>query len=224
MLVLVQWSILASAAAFSIYGFTNTTFQLISTYLLLWAIFHTAEYTATLWYLPRTLTPYSFLMYGARGSVHLAGVHLATITEHVVTKRVWNTGSFPVWGGFVAFIGITIRFSAIATCGDSFSHYIETLPNSQTESRTQQRSRQKLVTHGVYKWCRHPSYLGFLVYVIGMQLIMGNVLTFVASLAVLWRFFRQRMDIEEWFLVNRIYGQDYVEYMRHTRRLVPWVY
>lgn len=220
MLVLVQWLILASAAAISIYGLTNTSFQLISTYLLLWAIFHTAEYTATLWYLPRTLTPYSFLMYGARGSVHLAGVHLATITEHVVTKRAWNTVSFPVLGGLVAFIGIAIRFSAIATCGASFSHYIETLLNSQPDSRTQ----QKLVTHGIYKWCRHPSYLGFLVYVLGMQLIVGNILTFVASLAVLWRFFRQRMDIEEWFLVNRIYGQEYVEYMRHTLRLVPWVY
>lgn len=212
MLVAAQWTLLACVAGASVFGLVYTRFGLLSTYLLLWSIFHMGEYTVTFLSLPRTLTPHSFLVYGARGSVHLAGVHLATIAEHVVTKRLWSSMSFQVSGALVAASGMLIRWAAIATCGDSFSHYIETLSQSQ------------LVTHGIYRWCRHPSYLGFLVYVVGMQAVVGNLVTMVLSLVVLWRFFKKRMDVEEWFLVNRLYGQAYVEYMGRTRRLVPGVY
>lgn len=210
--VAVQWALLALVAGGGLYGVVATKFVLLATYLVLWSVFHLGEYLVTWMWLARTLTPYSFLIYGANGSLHVAAVHLVSIAEHVVTKRNGWGAEFPGLGAAVALLGIVIRLAAIATCGDSFSHYIET------------QALAELVTHGIYGWCRHPSYLGYILYVVGMQLILGNVVTFVASLAVLSRFFYQRMKVEEYFLVNRLYGQAYVDYQKRVLRLVPYIY
>lgn len=150
--------------------------------------------------------------------MHLAGVHLASIIEHILTTRYWaNHGSLV--GVPIAIAGITIRVAAIATCGNSFSHYIEA--RSRLASGN---GPDHLVTHGIYSWCRHPSYVGFLVYVVGMQAILGNIVLSLTSVILLARFFAQRMDVEEWILVHELYGEAYVEYQKRVRRMIPGVY
>lgn len=212
-----QWLTLTLTTSLSIYGLLYTRNTHLSTYILLWSFFHASEYLTTYYYLPRTVTPYSFLMYGARGSIHLAAVHVASILEHIITLRLWN-GHGSMWGTPLAIGGIFIRMAAIATCGNSFSHYIE------TGARSGENHPNQLITHGIYSWCRHPSYIGFLVYVVGMQVILGNFLLSLLSVIVLGRFFVQRMDVEEWILVNQMYGQEYVEYQKRVKRMIPGVY
>lgn len=213
-----QWLILILAFLLSIFGLLYTRSILLSTYMLLWSIFHASEYLVTFYCLPRTLTPYSFLIYGARGSVQLAGFHLASIVEHMVTIRYWTNHSSKL-GVPLAILGIMVRVVAIATCGNSFSHYIE------TRARLNSGEVQNLlVTHGIYSWCRHPSYMGFLVYVVGMQVVLGNFVLLLVSVVVLGRFFVRRMDVEEWILVHELYGDEYVEYQKRVKRMIPGVY
>lgn len=211
MLVITQCGFILTVAAAALYGLIYTGSVLIPTYLLLWSTFHSSEYFMTWKYLPRTVTPYSFLIYGARGSAHLAAVHFLSLLEHVASRHFWSSFYF-VLGVLVALSGIGIRALAISTCGNSFSHYIET------------RTESQLVTTGIYSWCRHPSYLGFLMYVCGMQMVLRNVATFLISVAILFRFFTQRIRVEEWFLVHRLYGQAYVDYQSRVLRIFPGIY
>ena len=81
------------------------------------------------------------------------------------------------------------------------------------------RRNATLVTHGPYRWVRHPFYLAFATAVIGNTLITANgflALTGTAAfLAIV-----ARTSIEERKLVNR-FGSDYVDYMRRTGRFLP---
>lgn len=177
----------------------------LSAYLLLWTIFHASEYHCTARYLPRTLTPLLFLICGARGSAQFMAVHTVSIIEYIWFHRSSRTR---FWAGLaLGLVGIATRALAMRTCGASFSHYIG-------------EGNGPLVTSGVYAWCRHPSYTGFLVYVAGMQLVLGNVFTAAVSGVVLFNFFRQRIRVEEHMLTLRF--PEYAAYKRSTPALVPW--
>jgi protein-S-isoprenylcysteine O-methyltransferase Ste14 len=80
----------------------------------------------------------------------------------------------------------------------------------------------RLVKEGFYKHIRHPLYLGEILRNLGFAIIFSSIYgTFIVSLAATFLFFR--MDIEEKMLVN-IFGEDYKEYKRKTKRLIPHIY
>lgn len=205
-----QVTVLCGAAAVAGYQFGSC--PTVLAYVLIWALFHLCEYYFTATYLPRTVTPYSFLLYGATGSAHLMAVHLASLCEHVYTRRIWSNHGHWAAGLALAVVGVIVRGAAIKTCGNSFSHYIES------------QGTPVLVTHGIYRICRHPSYLGFLVYVCGMQAILGNVVMLAVSLGVLGWFFVRRIRVEEWFLVHRTFPDTYPAYQQAVWALIPGVY
>ncbi len=76
-----------------------------------------------------------------------------------------------------------------------------------------------LVTHGPYRWVRHPFYLAFAMAVIANTLITANgflaITGTTAFLAIV-----ARTPIEERKLVDR-FGNDYVDFMRRTGRFLP---
>jgi protein-S-isoprenylcysteine O-methyltransferase len=55
----------------------------------------------------------------------------------------------------------------------------------------------QLVTEGVYRFSRHPSYAGFFWWVVGMQLVLANPISLPVHAVVTWRFFRNRITCEE---------------------------
>jgi protein-S-isoprenylcysteine O-methyltransferase Ste14 len=81
---------------------------------------------------------------------------------------------------------------------------------------------QELVTDGVYRYIRHPLYLGEVLRNHGGALALSSAYGFsVMSLATLFLHFR--MDIEEGMLLKE-FGEEYIQYMEETYRLVPYVY
>lgn len=81
---------------------------------------------------------------------------------------------------------------------------------------------QELVTDGVYRYIRHPLYLGEVLRNHGSALALSSAYGFaVMSLATLFLHFR--MDIEEGMLLKE-FGEEYRQYMEETYRLVPYVY
>lgn len=211
-----QWLVILATGGISMLYISRP----LAKYLICWAVFHSSEYSLTKMCLPRTLTPHSFLVYGARGSVPLLAMHFLSILEHYIltsTLRHWSLlrhWGWPHVGMAVALCGVVLRGLAMYHCGTSFSHYIE----------TQRRPHCTLVTSGIYAWCRHPSYLGFLVYVVGMQLILGTVVLHAVCLVVMFRFFLRRIRFEEWFLANRLYGAQYRRYQNDVACLIPAIY
>jgi protein-S-isoprenylcysteine O-methyltransferase Ste14 len=81
------------------------------------------------------------------------------------------------------------------------------------------RQEHCLVTHGPYRWVRHPLYtVGFLMF-IGLSLLAAN--WFIALMLVLGYIpLALRTPIEETHLVER-FGDEYREYMQRTGRYLP---
>jgi protein-S-isoprenylcysteine O-methyltransferase Ste14 len=80
----------------------------------------------------------------------------------------------------------------------------------------------ELVTTGLYRVIRHPSYLGVLVIVSGWALAFRSGLGLLLSLLFLPPLIA-RMNSEERLLESQ-FGERYAEYRRRTWRLVPLVY
>jgi protein-S-isoprenylcysteine O-methyltransferase len=97
-----------------------------------------------------------------------------------------------------------------------------------------------LVTTGVYAWLRHPSYCAFFWWALGTQVLVGNKISFLGYLFVLWNFFKRRIRgelrlghgrtpssangrvAEEMTLVD-FFGSDYEEYRKRTTTGIPFV-
>lgn len=75
---------------------------------------------------------------------------------------------------------------------------------------------QRLLTSGVYRYSRNPQYLGYVVALTGagMARRSGAALLSAAALA---RVYSAWIPVEERHLTG-LYGQDYTEYSRRTRR------
>jgi protein-S-isoprenylcysteine O-methyltransferase Ste14 len=70
---------------------------------------------------------------------------------------------------------------------------------------------------------RHPSYTGVLLAFVGLALSLGNRAALLVILVPIGAAFVHRMNVEEDAL-TRALGSRYAEYMKRTKRLVPFVY
>ncbi|KAJ6733393.1 PROTEIN-S ISOPRENYLCYSTEINE O-METHYLTRANSFERASE [Salix koriyanagi] len=87
-------------------------------------------------------------------------------------------------------IGEITRKLAIVTAGQAFTHLI----------KVNHEDQHNLITHGVYRFVRHPSYTGFLIWSVGTQIMLCNPISTIGFAIVVWRFFAQRIPYEEFFL------------------------
>ena len=87
-------------------------------------------------------------------------------------------------GFFVALGGLLLRWRAILTAGQSFSHDSERLP-------------PQLVTTGVYATVRHPSYLGWFMFTLGVNMLLPAPGVGALAVLVTLAFFSQRVEREE---------------------------
>ena len=108
-------------------------------------------------------------------------------------------------------VGIVLRWRAIATLGRYFTGKVQIL------------NEHRLVRSGVYRYVRHPSYLGALMAYFGLGVSFANWITFVlVFFPVLFAALR-RMQVEEEAL-RQAFGKDYAEYMSKAKRLLPKIY
>lgn len=81
------------------------------------------------------------------------------------------------------------------------------------------RTEHTLVTHGPYRYVRHPFYLAFIIAVAANALVTAN--WFIGLFGIIaWLLIVKRTRIEEDRLVAR-FGDDYRTYMQHTGRFFP---
>eukprot|EP00762_Andalucia_godoyi_P000941 ANDGO_03834.mRNA.1 putative protein-S-isoprenylcysteine O-methyltransferase len=142
----------------------------------------------------------------------------ASYTEYLIESTMfpnWKStilsGLFVV-GLFFAIIGFGIRVVAIVTAGKAFTHEIQ----------VERRKEHKLVTGGVYRYCRHPGYFGWFVWSIATQIMLGNLLSIVGFAIASWKFFADRIPFEEDLLIE-MFGKQYVEYRDRTPTLLPFI-
>ncbi len=115
------------------------------------------------------------------------------------------------WFGVILFaVGGALRIWPVFVLGNRFSGLVAIQPG------------HKLVTSGVYRVIRHPSYLGLLLVMLGWALAFRSgvgVLLAALTLPILLA----RIRSEEALLRSQ-FGSEYESYCARTSRLIPGLY
>jgi protein-S-isoprenylcysteine O-methyltransferase Ste14 len=105
--------------------------------------------------------------------------------------------------------GMAMRWYSIWALGASFTLAVST------------RSGQEVVQSGPYRWVRHPSYAGGLLTILGVLVCCANLVS-LAALTIALFGYAYRIRIEESALTTYL-GSPYRDYMRRTKRLIPFL-
>lgn len=123
----------------------------------------------------------------------------------------WNRPLLFFIGLILMVLGVILRQYAILILGNSFTRQVATRPN------------QRVVQRGPYRLIRHPSYSGTLLTLLGIGLALTNWASILALVVGFCIGYLYRIAIEERALCTAL-GQPYKEYMRHTKRLIPFLF
>ncbi|HEV3083724.1 MAG TPA: protein-S-isoprenylcysteine O-methyltransferase [Gemmataceae bacterium] len=85
------------------------------------------------------------------------------------------------------------------------------------------REKHQLVTHGIYRWVRHPMYLALLIYSAGQALVIPNWLVGPSYGVAMVLLIALRMGLEE-RMMHEQFGKDYEIYQATTKRLIPGIW
>ncbi|OHT07280.1 hypothetical protein TRFO_24620 [Tritrichomonas foetus] len=188
-----------------------TYFQL-SFLLIVIVGYHVAEYLLAKHFHPDTTTASSFLI-----TTEYLIAFTVGLVEFLIERYFWasksDSSSLTIWVGIaMVIVGLYIRFSSIITAGKSFTHLVQ----------YRKRAEHKLITHGIYKYIRHPGYFGFFVFAVGTQIMLKNFFSVIGFICVLWYFFYDRIKDEEEALVE-FFGREYIEYRERTPTWIPFI-
>ena len=118
---------------------------------------------------------------------------------------------FAIAGVVLFAAGLILRWWAIITLGRFF-----------TVDVTIEKDHE-LVERGPFRVIRHPSYAGVLMAFVGFALSLCNWAALPVILVPIGAAFIHRMNVEEDAL-SRALGPRYANYIKRTKRLVPFVY
>jgi protein-S-isoprenylcysteine O-methyltransferase Ste14 len=106
---------------------------------------------------------------------------------------------------------LAIRWTTVFTLGKSFSANVAI------------RQSQKMMRSGLYRMVRHPSYLGLLMVFVAIGIHSRNWISLAVAIVPTTTALIYRIQVEEMAL-REAFGEEYVQYSRVTKRLVPGVY
>jgi len=108
-------------------------------------------------------------------------------------------------------VGFLVRWIAVFQLGNKF-----TVDVAITSGHT-------LKTNGLYKIVRHPSYFGLMLIITGVSFFMSNWLSSMVIIMPIFLATLYRIKVEETTLTAE-FGQQYNNYKKRVKRLVPFVY
>jgi len=123
---------------------------------------------------------------------------------------------WPTWASLVAgvvgagvfAVGVWLLWRGHADLGRSWSPKLEIM------------EEHSLVTDGVFRHIRHPTYAAHLLWAIAQPLLLQNWIAGLAFLASQLPYYRYRIPREEQIMLEH-FGDEYREYMNRTGRLIP---
>jgi protein-S-isoprenylcysteine O-methyltransferase Ste14 len=135
-------------------------------------------------------------------------VFVAQNFPHAALPHGWMLAS----AGVMLFLaGLILRWWAIITLGRFF-----------TVDVTIEKDHE-LVERGPFCIVRHPSYTGVLLAFVGLGLSFRNWAALLVILIPIGAAFIHRMNVEEDALSYAL-GARYADYMKRTKRLLPFIY
>jgi protein-S-isoprenylcysteine O-methyltransferase Ste14 len=144
------------------------------------------------------------------GIILVSGILVSVLDFIILQKMVYHFDLISLAGFVFLLTGLALRAWATRTLERYFSPDVRILPE------------HKLITHGIYKYVRHPIYLGTLLAYFSVPLLFHSlygffVMIFKISLTI------YRIKIEEQALLEK-FGDEYTNYMKNSKRLISYVY
>jgi protein-S-isoprenylcysteine O-methyltransferase Ste14 len=124
---------------------------------------------------------------------------------------LWHRTALFFVGIALMLAGLAFRFYAMSLLGRFFTYQVAVHPG------------QTVIEAGPYHYIRHPSYTGALITLIGLGLALGNWAGLFTLLACMGAAYAYRISVEEAALLAAL-GDPYAQYVRRTRRLVPFLF
>ncbi len=140
------------------------------------------------------------------------GFMLAWLPAYTDRRDIWTIDGDTVrYLGLALFvIGCVLRLAPVFVLGRRFSGLVAI------------QEGHELVTGGLYRVIRHPSYLGLLLGLFGWALVFRSAIGVLVSLLLLPPLIA-RMNSEEALLESE-FGAQYADYRRRSWRLLPFLY
>jgi protein-S-isoprenylcysteine O-methyltransferase Ste14 len=123
----------------------------------------------------------------------------------------FSPAAYELVGLVLLVCGLTLRWTAVVTLGRLFTANVAVHPD------------QRVVRTGVYRRIRHPAYSGLLLAFVGLGTGFGNWLSLVVMLIPIAVGLSYRIRVEEAALLEAL-GNEYADYCKVTKRLIPGVY
>lgn len=123
----------------------------------------------------------------------------------------WSTLQLPIW---LRYVGVGLGVVTVPML-----YWVFHSLGSNLTDTVEMRNKHTLVTHGPYRWVRHPLYLVGTLFWIGVSLVSAS--WFVGLMSLLsFAAVVIRTPIEEAKLIQR-FGEDYQQYRKRTGRFLP---
>ena len=107
--------------------------------------------------------------------------------------------------------GIGLREYSILILGRYFSFHISVI------------EKHELITSGPYQYIRHPAYTGGMLSIIGISLALRSMVAVLIVIILCVIAYGRRIQYEEKVLL-REFGENYLNYKKKTKKILPFIY
>jgi len=159
------------------------------------------------------------ITYEREGLIYASFLRLAAVllllstTAYLLEPSIVSFANLPFWltlrwiGVAVAFLGVFFMTWTLAALGKNLTDTVIT------------RADSVLITHGPYRFVRHPYYTSTAMLIVSVFAMTANGLIGASGLIV-WLLLAFRTPKEEQVLIER-FGERYLSYRRRTGMFVP---
>jgi protein-S-isoprenylcysteine O-methyltransferase Ste14 len=148
---------------------------------------------------------------GSRLFIYMSMYSSLTIAIYLALRGIASLPFIFIYPGLILMVlGIILRQWAIAILGRFFTVDVGT------------QKEQRVVSNGPYRLIRHPSYSGILLILIGFGLSLQSWGSVLIVILINGLTIGYRIHVEERVLVSEL-GEEYMQYMKRTKRLIPYI-
>jgi protein-S-isoprenylcysteine O-methyltransferase Ste14 len=145
----------------------------------------------------------------------IGGAYMAAMLDYFWLRPHWSlleySWAWVVAGAAVFLVGQTLRVVSMRRLGRFFTASVRV------------HEGQRVIKEGIYSRVRHPSYLGLFLVSAGFVTLFGSVIGYAVLLLAGLPGLLRRIKVEEEALTREL-GDEYREYCKKTKRLIPGIF